>query len=55
MSKQLQEQDLLGLDITEARKKLGEWYILENQSVVGTGNTYTFHRAPNKKVHIITD
>lgn len=47
---------LIGLEILEARQKLGYWWILESQSVnVGCGSRYTFNRAGVGKITLYTN
>lgn len=58
-SKRLSEDEynsLIGMDIEEARKKLGNWWILENQSVNGASNDfYTFERAGFGRLTLYVD
>ena len=58
-SKRLSEDEynsLVGMDIEEARKNLGHWWILENQSVNGASNDfYTFERAGFGRLTLYVD
>lgn len=58
-SKRLSEDEynsLVGMDIEEARKNLGNWWILENQSVNGASNDfYTFERAGFGRLTLYVD
>lgn len=53
--KELADEDLIGLDISEAKKKLGYWYTLEGSNLNGMAGTYRFNRAPNITVDIRTE
>ena len=46
---------LIGLDISEARKMLGYWWVLENQHVSSYGSQYTFGRAGVGKITLYTN
>ena len=47
---------LLGLEIAEARKRLGMWWLLESQQLnCNSGGTYVFHRAGQGTLVLTTD
>jgi len=46
---------LVGLEISEARKFLGYWWVLENQNVRSSGSQYTFSRAGVGKITLYTN
>ena len=49
-------KDLIGLEVSAARKRLGYWYTLESQHVPGgVGGWYRFHRALGNYVELNTD
>lgn len=49
-------KDLIGLEVSAARKRLGYWYTLESQHVPGgVGGWYRFHRALGNYVELRTD
>lgn len=49
-------KDLIGLEISAARKRLGYWYTLESQHVPGgVGGCYRFHRSLGNYVELNTD
>lgn len=50
-------EQLVGMEITEARLALGWWWVLENQHVTFEGGEYMFYRVghnPNR-VRVFTD
>ena len=48
-------KSLIGLDITEARKKLGYWWVLETYHVDFRGGLYVFERAAGGQVAVRTE
>ena len=46
---------LIGLEISEAAKMLGYWWVLENQNIGSSGSQYNFTRAGAGKVTLYTN
>lgn len=46
---------LIGLDISEAKERLGHWWVLESQNIFSHGGEYVFSRAGVGKIHISTN
>jgi len=46
---------LIGLEISVVREKLGYWWILESQDVKSSGSRYTFTRAGVGKLTLYTN
>lgn len=52
---ELRDEDLIGLNISDAKKKLGYWYVLEGQHLNSNVGIYQFKRAPGHHVEIHTE
>lgn len=39
------EEDFIGINISQAREKLGYWWILQSQNTSSEESDYTFYRA----------
>ena len=46
---------LIGLEISEARKRLGYWWVLTNQHCSSTGSHYSFVRAGVGRIMLFTN
>ena len=51
----IDKENLLGLTLSEAEKRLGYWWMLESVRVNWPIGWYRFHRAPNKYIELKTD
>ena len=49
------EKELIGLDISEARDRLGYWYTLESYRVTPLGGAYFFERVCRCRLCLYTD
>lgn len=47
----IEKENLLGLTLSKAEKRLGYWWVLEICGVC----YYRFHKAPNKYIELKTD